>query len=117
MFKTIAASEPRDSWFFTFLNSNAKRELAIDADERSGKLTLFVNVAVNVDGVRAGVAGLGYDVSAIAQLVSGFKLGQNGFLFLVDTSGMITVHRELSLVRQNIHQQAQYQSIAAGFGL
>ena len=112
VFKTIAASEPRDSWFFTFLNSNAKRELAIDADERSGKLTLFVNVAVNVDGVRAGVAGLGYDVSAIAQLVSGFKLGQNGFLFLVDGNGMIVVHRDLSLARQNIQQLQQYQPVA-----
>lgn len=112
VFKTIAASEPRDSWFFTFLNSNAKRELAIDADERSGKLTLFVNVAVNVDGVRAGVAGLGYDVSAIAQLVSGFKLGQNGFLFLVDSNGMIVVHRDLSLARQNIQQLQQYQPVA-----
>ena len=112
VFKTISASEPRDSWFFTFLNSNAKRELAIDADERSGKLTLFVNVAVNVSGKRAAVAGLGYDVSAIASLVSGYKLGENGFLFLVDQSGMITVHRDLSLARKNIQQLPQYNEIA-----
>ena len=112
VFKTISASEPRDSWFFTFLNSNAKRELAIDADERSGKLTLFVNVAVNVSGKRAAVAGLGYDVSAIASLVSGYKLRENGFLFLVDQSGMITVHRDLSLARKNIQQLPQYNEIA-----
>ncbi|GAA0546920.1 methyl-accepting chemotaxis protein [Rheinheimera aquimaris] len=112
VFKTISAAEPRDSWFFTFLNSNAKRELAIDADERSGKLTLFVNAAVTVDGKRAGVAGLGYDVSAIASLVSGYKLGQNGFLFLVDANGMIVVHRDLSLARKNIQQLPQYQAVA-----
>jgi len=112
VFKSISASEPRDSWFFTFLNSNVKRELAIDADERSGKLTLFVNVAVNIDGKRAAVAGLGYDVSAIASLVSGYKLGKNGFLFLVDQSGMITVHRDLSLTRSNIQQLPQYSNIA-----
>ncbi len=113
VFKTISASEPRDSWFFNFLNSRDKRELSLDADERSGKLTLFVNVAATIAGKRAAVAGLGYDVSAIASLVSEYKLGQNGFLFLVDANGMITVHRELNLVRQNINQQAQYQSIAA----
>ncbi len=112
VFKTISASEPRDSWFFTFLNGNAKRELAIDADERSGKLTLFVNVSVNIDAKRSAVAGLGYDVSAIASLVSGYKLGQNGFLFLVDGNGMIVVHRDLSLARQNIQQLAQYQAVA-----
>lgn len=112
VFKTISAAEPRDSWFFTFLNSNAKRELAIDADERSGKLTLFVNAAVTVDGKRAGVAGLGYDVSAIASLVSGYKLGQNGFLFLVDSNGMIVVHHDLTLARKNIQQLPQYQAVA-----
>ncbi|MDP2714313.1 methyl-accepting chemotaxis protein [Rheinheimera sp.] len=112
VFKTISASEPRDSWFFTFLNGNANRELAIDADERSGKLTLFVNAAVKVEGKRAGVAGLGYDVSAIASLVSGYKLGQNGFLFLVDANGMIVVHRNLALARQNIQQLPQYQAVA-----
>ena len=112
VFKTIAASEPRDSWFFSFLNSSAKREIAIDADERSGKLTLFVNALVSVDGKRAGVAGLGYDVSAIAALVSGYKLGENGFLFLVDASGMIVVHRDLSLTRQNIQQISRYQPLA-----
>ncbi len=113
VFKTISAAEPRDSWFFTFLNSHARRELAIDADERSGKLTLFVNALVSVGGKRAGVAGLGYDVSAIASLVSGYKLGQAGFLFLIDANGMITVHRELALTRQNINQLAQYQPVAA----
>ena len=113
VFKTISAAEPRDSWFFTFLNSTAKRELALDADERSGKLTLFVNVAVNIAAKRAAVAGLGYDVSAIASLVSEYKLGQNGFLFLVDGNGMITVHRDLALARQNINQLSQYQSIAS----
>ncbi|MBZ9613450.1 methyl-accepting chemotaxis protein [Rheinheimera maricola] len=112
VFKAISASEPRDSWFFSFLNSNTARELAIDADERTGKLTLFVNAAVKLDGKRVGVAGLGYDVSAISSLVSGYKLGQNGFLFLVDANGMIVVHRDLSLARQNIQQQAQYQAVA-----
>ena len=112
VFKTIAATEPRDSWFFSFLNSSAKREIAIDADERSGRLTLFVNALVDIAGKRAGVAGLGYDVSAIAQLVSEYKLGENGFLFLVDANGMIVVHRDLSLTRQNIKQISRYQPLA-----
>ena len=113
VFKTISASEPRDSWFFSFLSGTATRELAIDSDERSGKLTLFVNALVKVNGRRAGVAGLGYDVSSIASLVSGYKLGQNGFLFLVDANGMIVVHRDLSLARQNIKQLPQYSAIAS----
>ena len=67
---------------------------------------------MTVDGKRAGVAGLGYDVSAIASLVSGYKLGQNGFLFLVDANGMIVVHRDLTMARKNIQQLPQYQAVA-----
>ena len=69
VFKTVSTTEPRDSWFFNFLQSSATRELAIDPNEKTGALTLFVNVVVNVDGKRAGVAGLGYDISKISDLV------------------------------------------------
>lgn len=112
IFKTVSASEPRDDWFFSILKSNTKRSLSLDPDERTGKLTLFVNVQVELDGKKVGAAGLGYDVSTIANLISSYKLGENGFLFLVDANGMIVVHRDLSLAEQNIQQLPQFQAVA-----
>jgi methyl-accepting chemotaxis protein len=113
LFKTISAQEERDSWFFSFLNSSLQRELAIDADERTGALTLFVNVSIEIDGKRSGVAGLGYDVSAISKMVTDRKLGQAGYLFLIDDKGMIIAHANTSLSEKNINEMPSYKAIAS----
>ncbi|EGM79731.1 methyl-accepting chemotaxis protein [Rheinheimera sp. A13L] len=112
LFKTISAQEERDSWFFSFLNSSLQRELAIDADERTGALTLFVNVSIEIDGKRSGVAGLGYDVSAISKMVTDRKLGQAGYLFLIDDKGMIIAHANTSLSEKNINEIPSYKAIS-----
>lgn len=112
LFKTVSAREERDSWFFSFLNSAVKRELAIDADERTGALTLFVNVAVEIDGKRSGVAGLGYDVSAISKMVTTPKLGKSGYLFLIDDKGMIVAHADPQLSEKNIGDMPDYKVIS-----
>lgn len=113
LFKTVSEQETRDSWFFSFLNSDLERELAIDADERTGALTLFVNVSVNIDGKRSGVAGLGYDVSAISKMVTDRKLGQAGYLFLIDDKGMIVAHADTSLSEKNINDLPAYKAISS----
>ncbi|MCT6699183.1 methyl-accepting chemotaxis protein [Rheinheimera sp. 4Y26] len=113
VFKTVSATEPRDSWFFNFLQSAEKRELAIDPNEKTGALTLFVNVVVNVDGKRAGVAGLGYDISKISDLVSSFKLGEQGSLFLVNAKGLIVAHKDKSLIGKNIKDAGNFSAFAA----
>ncbi len=113
VFKTVSATEPRDSWFFNFLQSAEKRELAIDPNEKTGALTLFVNVVVNVDGKRAGVAGLGYDISKISDLVSSFKLGEQGSLFLVNAKGLIVAHKDKSLIGKNIKEAGVFSAFAA----
>jgi methyl-accepting chemotaxis protein len=112
LFKTISAQEERDKWFFSFLNSSLQRELAIDADERTGALTLFVNVSIEIDGKRSGVAGLGYDVSAISKMVTDRKLGQAGYLFLIDDKGMIIAHANTSLSEKNINEIPSYKVIS-----
>ncbi len=113
VFKTVSSSEPRDSWFFNFLQSAEKRELAIDPNEKTGTLTLFVNVVVNVDGKRAAVAGLGYDISKISDLVSSFKLGEQGSLFLVNAKGLIVAHKDKSLIGKNIKEAGVFSAFAA----
>lgn len=113
LFKTVSANEPRDSWFFKFLHGSANRELAIDADETTGKLTLFVNTSVNIDGKRSGVAGLGYDISKISELVSSFKLGEQGSLFLVNATGLIVAHKDSNLIGKNIKDAGDFSAFAS----
>lgn len=111
-FKQVSEQEPRDSWFFNFINGNQKRELAIDRDEGNNNLMLFVNVSVELDGKRVGVAGLGYDISQISKLVSSFKLGKEGYLFLTDMKGTIVAHSDMTLTQKNIAEVTGYEQIA-----
>ncbi|WP_088331023.1 methyl-accepting chemotaxis protein [Lacimicrobium sp. SS2-24] len=113
LFKTVSPSEARDSWFFDFLNSSQSLQLAIDSDERSGELTMFVNVPVINNGQRVGVAGLGYDVTEVSNIVSARQLGENGFVFLIDDSGKIVAHTDKSKVGKNIRDISGYKEVAA----
>ncbi|MGO1616816.1 MAG: methyl-accepting chemotaxis protein [Oceanisphaera sp.] len=110
-FKTISPTDDLDNWYYNFINSSAKQALSIEPDERSGKLTLFVNTLVEINGKRVGAAGLGYDVSAVVDLIANYKLGENGFMFLVDQHGMVAVHPELSLTRQNVDSIEKYAPV------
>ncbi|MFP2769359.1 methyl-accepting chemotaxis protein [Oceanisphaera sp. KMM 10153] len=111
-FKNISSTNPRDNWYYNFINSSSQHEFSIDSDERTGNLTLFVNSLIEIDGKRVGAAGLGYDISAIVDLISNYRLGQNGFMFLVDQKGMITVHPDLALTEKNITEVSQYQAVS-----
>lgn len=110
-FKNISSTDPLDSWYFSFIKGHARQGLSIEPDERSGKLTLFVNTLITIDGQRVGAAGLGYDVSSVVDLIANYKLGDNGFMFLVDQNGMVAVHPDLSLTRQNVGDIEKYQPV------
>ncbi|MBU3825257.1 MAG: methyl-accepting chemotaxis protein, partial [Candidatus Oceanisphaera merdipullorum] len=111
VFKKISTTDPRDNWYYNFLKSGAKQSLSIDPDERTEKLTLFVNTLVSIDGKPVGAAGLGYDVSAVVDMIADYKLGENGFLFLVDQNGMVAVHPEMALTRQNMAEIEKYRPV------
>ncbi|MEO2279620.1 methyl-accepting chemotaxis protein [Pseudoalteromonas pernae] len=124
LFKQVAQTEPRDSWFFDFLSKNQRQALALDASEKGGQLTLFVNTMVNIDGRPVGVAGLGYDISDVAKTVTSRKIGDRGYLFLVDDSGRIIAHENSSYIGKNLSQvsalsalQSITENSASGFSL
>ncbi|MCG7545668.1 methyl-accepting chemotaxis protein [Pseudoalteromonas sp. MM17-2] len=102
LFKQVSRSESRDSWFFDFISSSAQQQLALDASEQGGQLTLYVNTLVSIDGQRAGVAGLGYDVSKIANMVTSRKVGEQGYLFLVDDTQRIIAHENSRFIGKTV---------------
>ncbi|GAA5137516.1 methyl-accepting chemotaxis protein [Thalassotalea piscium] len=112
LFKTVSTSVPRDDWFFDILAKKQDLGLSIDVDEKSGKLTLFVNViAKTLAGEPLGVAGLGYDVSTITELVKSTKVGETGYMFLVGNEGNITAHHDSSLIDKQMSSISIYQNI------
>lgn len=110
-FKSISSSEPRDSWFFDFLNSDKRQVLALDVSEQGGHLTLYVNTLVEIAGKRLGVAGLGYDISDISNIVTSRKIGQQGYLFLIDDSKRIIAHENDAFIGKQISNIASLSAL------
>lgn len=110
-FKSISRSEPRDSWFFDFLNSDKRQVLALDVSEQGGHLTLYVNTLVEIAGKRLGVAGLGYDISDISNIVTSRKIGQQGYLFLIDDSKRIIAHENDAFIGKQISNIASLSAL------
>lgn len=113
LFKQVSRSVSRDSWFFNFMESGENISLNLDPNEETGALTVFVNVLATADnGDILGVAGLGYDVSKIIQLVNEIQVGKQGYMFLLDGSGNIVAHHNDNTVNQALTSVNEYRDVA-----
>ena len=110
-FKLISQSEPRDSWFFDFISSDKRQALALDVSEQGGHLTLYVNTLVEIAGQRLGVAGLGYDISDISSIVTSRKIGEQGYLFLIDDSKRIIAHANDAYIGKQVTSVASLSAL------
>ncbi|GGO68026.1 methyl-accepting chemotaxis protein [Bowmanella pacifica] len=117
LFKQVSQQVSRDAWFYDFVRGNQNTTLSLDIDEVTKSLTVFVNVlAKGPDGQVLGVAGLGYDVSAIIQMVQEHKVGETGYMFLLDSEGNIAAHREPNMLNKPLNQLSTYSEVAALIG-
>lgn len=117
LFKQVSQQVSRDAWFYDFVRGNQSTTLSMDIDEVTKSLTVFVNVlAKGPDGQVLGVAGLGYDVSAIIQMVQEHKVGETGYMFLLDSEGNIAAHREANMLNKPLNQLSAYNEVAGLIG-
>ena len=110
--KTMSASAARDQWFFNFMSSSQRQQIAVDVDQQSKRLTAFINVKVNHNGNDLGLTGLGYDISKIIEIVSQNKIGKTGYVFLLKSDGDIAAHPDQSLVGKSYQSVKKYQTIS-----
>ncbi|WP_288441261.1 methyl-accepting chemotaxis protein [uncultured Pseudomonas sp.] len=95
--RTLSRSNPKDSWFYGYIDSGAERLVNIDIDGATGELALFIDYRVEKDGQLVGVAGMGLRMSELSQLIHDFTFGQHGKVFLVRNDGLIQVHPDYAL--------------------
>lgn len=110
--KTMSASAARDQWFFNFMSSSQRQQIAVDVDQKSKRLTAFINVKVSHNGKDLGLTGLGYDISKIIEIVSQNKIGKTGYVFLLKSDGDIAAHPDQSLVGKSYQSVKKYQTIS-----
>lgn len=97
----VRADDPGFSWFYGFKNSGKEFALAMDVDNSTQKMTLFVNYRVEIDGQFKAIAGVGFSVDSVRDLVQRYKIAQSGEVFLADAEGVVTVHSDREMIGKN----------------
>ncbi len=94
LFKRLSVADPRDRWFYGFLESEQSWEIAFDQDEISGEMKAFVNYRMTDGDQDLAVVGIGIDISEVVSLVTSERVGQRGHLLLVEPGGNIRVQSD-----------------------
>lgn len=92
--RTLLSGAPENRWFYDFLDSGKARALDIDIDQSTKVPTLFINQRIERDGKALGVAGLGFSLSTLSELIREFRFGSQGRVYLVSADGRIKIHPE-----------------------
>ena len=90
--RKLDRSNPSEGWFYSLIDGNLDRRVEIDTDKATRQLTMFINQRISVDGRKLGVVGLGYSLRHMSELVSGFRFGERGEVYLVGADGSVKVH-------------------------
>ena len=69
-----------------------ERRVELDVDKATGQPTLFINQRISAGGRVLGVAGLGYSLSAMSELIADFRFGERGEVYLVGSDGQVKIH-------------------------
>ena len=85
----------KDPWFFNFTESGLDANMNVDRSENGDSVILFANYQ-NLNG--RGLAGFGMKLDHMTDYLENFKIGESGFVYLVDDTGKVKVHRDNQLL-------------------
>jgi methyl-accepting chemotaxis protein len=92
LMRTLDHSQAENQWFYRLVDSDRDRVLEIDIDKTTRLPTLFINQRIKQGGKTLGVAGLGYSLADMSKMISEFRFGERGQVFLIDSQGNVKVH-------------------------
>ncbi|MCQ4271334.1 methyl-accepting chemotaxis protein [Pseudomonas kuykendallii] len=90
--RTLSRGPAENDWFYSMLDSGVERTVQVDIDKSTRVPTLFINYRVSQNGKPLGIAGLGFGLDAMSQLISDFHFGERGRVLLVAADGRVKVH-------------------------
>ena len=90
--RTLSRQAAGDGWFYSLVDSGIERRFEIDIDKASRLPTLFINQRIEAGGKTLGVAGLGYSLKSMSELISNFHFGERGEVYLINAAGRVKVH-------------------------
>lgn len=93
---------PSDNWFREFLNSDVPYELNFDINKKTNKAKIYVNYAIEIEGVRRGVGGISHSVNSMNEIIENQLIGKTGIVYLVDSLGIVKLHPNQDLIGSTI---------------
>ena len=94
--RVMSRDNAADSWFYSMIDSGTEQVASIDTDKVSGLPTLFINQRITLKDKTLGVAGLGYSLQSLSELIAGFQFGERGVVFLIGADQQVKVHPNAS---------------------
>ncbi|WP_421208732.1 methyl-accepting chemotaxis protein [Aeromonas sp. 602396] len=104
--KALSESDPKDEWFYGFLQRNQPYELNLDISDFNQRASLYINTAVTHEGNTLAVTGTSIDMSTLSKLISSYRIGKSGQVYLADMEGNIEIHPALEQKDAAHHQQS-----------
>ncbi|WP_076414040.1 methyl-accepting chemotaxis protein [Shewanella sp. UCD-KL12] len=96
----------QDAWFFNYKNSGQERMLNVFT-ESNGEVKLFINYQ---QPYGRGLVGLAKSLDDMVNLLNSFKIEQSGFVYLVDASGEVKLHRDTYQIGRKLNSIYQTQT-------
>uniref|UniRef100_UPI003B9DDD33 methyl-accepting chemotaxis protein n=1 Tax=Aeromonas jandaei TaxID=650 RepID=UPI003B9DDD33 len=126
--KQLHESDLKDDWFYGFLKRKHPYELNLDISDFDKRASLYINTAVTSEGKTLAVAGTSINMDSLRKLISSYRIGKSGQVYLADMNGSIEIHPDqeqedaahhqaafLDTVKQlipNAHEQVAVQSLS-----
>jgi len=92
-----------EAWFDQFLSSNKSFEIALDIDKGSNSMVVFINHALEIDGERTAITGVGRSLDSMINLVNEYRIGEAGVVYLVSDDGEVMLHSDRDKMGQKIN--------------
>lgn len=90
--RVLDRSNPSEGWFYSLIDGNRDSRVDIDIDKATRQPTMFINQRIVADGRKLGAVGLGYSLQSMSELISGFRFGERGEVYLVNAAGRVMIH-------------------------
>ncbi|MFB2862121.1 methyl-accepting chemotaxis protein [Aeromonas sp. MdU4] len=90
--KQLHESDLKDDWFYGFLKRNHPYELNLDISDFDKHASLYINTAVTAEGKTLAVAGTSINMNSLRKLISSYRIGKSGQVYLADINGKIEIH-------------------------
>jgi methyl-accepting chemotaxis protein len=92
-----------DVWFDQFLSSNRPFEIALDIDKTTNSMVVFINYALQINGERTAITGVGRSLDSMINLINEYRIGEAGVVYLVSDEGEVMLHSDRSKMGQKIN--------------